>query len=52
MGPHAFDVARRYVDDVVSVDERMLALSMLRLLENEHSVVEGGGEAGGTCGLG
>ena len=46
VGPHAFDVARRYVDDVVAVDERMIALSMLRLLENEHSVVEGGGAAG------
>ncbi|EWM22973.1 hypothetical protein Naga_102791g1 [Nannochloropsis gaditana] len=38
VGPTAFEVARRYTDDVVYVDEKMIALAMLRLLENERSV--------------
>lgn len=38
VGPTAFEVARRYIDDVVSVDEKMIALAMLRLLENERCV--------------
>ncbi|KAM3572260.1 hypothetical protein VYU27_005750, partial [Nannochloropsis oceanica] len=46
VGATAFDVARRYTDDVVFVDEKMIALAMLRLLENERSVVEGGGATG------
>lgn len=46
MGPTAFEVARRYVDTVVCVDEKMIALAMLRLLENERCVVEGGGAVG------
>ena len=46
MGPTAFEVARRFTDDVVYVDEKMIALAMLRLLENERCVVEGGGATG------
>jgi threonine dehydratase len=46
VGPTAFEVARRYVDEIVTVDEKMISLSLLRLIENEHSVVEGGGAAG------
>jgi len=46
VGATAFEVARRYTDDVVYVDEKMIALAMLRLLENERSVVEGGGATG------
>jgi threonine dehydratase len=46
VGPTAFEVARRYVDDVTSVSEKMIALAMLRLLETERCVVEGGGAAG------
>jgi threonine dehydratase len=46
VGPTAFEVARRFTDDVVSVDEKMIALAMLRLLENERCVVEGGGATG------
>lgn len=46
VGPTAFEVARRFTDDVVYVDEKMIALAMLRLLENERCVVEGGGATG------
>jgi threonine dehydratase len=38
VGPTAFEVARHWVDDVVSVSERMIALAVLRLLENERCV--------------
>jgi threonine dehydratase len=38
VGPTAFNVARRYVDEVVSVDEKTIALAMLRLLEHERCV--------------
>jgi threonine dehydratase len=43
VGPRAFAIARKYVDDVVTVDESTIALSILRLLELEKGVVEGGG---------
>ena len=46
VGPTAFEVAKRYVDEIVTVDEKMISLSLIRLIENEHSVVEGGGAAG------
>lgn len=46
VGPHAFEVARHYVDRVVTVSEKMLAVAVLRILEHEKAVVEGGGAAG------
>jgi len=46
VGPHAFKVARRYVDEVIQVNEKAIALAVLRLVENERYVVEGGGATG------
>ena len=45
VGENAFRIARDLVDKVVQVDERDLALAILRLLELEKSVVEGAGPA-------
>ena len=44
-GALAFDVLRRVVDQVVTVDEATIALAVLRLIELEKSVVEGAGAA-------
>jgi threonine dehydratase len=44
-GAFAFDVLRRVVDQVVTVDEATIALAVLRLIELEKSVVEGAGAA-------
>jgi len=46
VGVNAFEIARECVDKVVTVSERWIALAMLRLLEHEKSVVEGGGATG------
>jgi threonine dehydratase len=46
VGPHAFEVARHYVDECVLVTEKEISLAVLRLIENEKVVVEGGGAAG------
>uniref|UniRef100_A0A7S2UXC5 Serine racemase n=1 Tax=Fibrocapsa japonica TaxID=94617 RepID=A0A7S2UXC5_9STRA len=46
VGGNAFEVARHYVDRVELVDEKQIALAVLRLVENEHCVVEGGGATG------
>jgi threonine dehydratase len=46
VGPHAFEVARHYVDECVLTSEKEISLAVLRLLENEKIVVEGGGAAG------
>lgn len=46
VGTNAFAITARYVDRVVSVKESFIALAMLRLLETEKVVVEGGGAAG------
>lgn len=46
VGPHAFEVARHYVDETVTCNERDVAVAVLRLIENEKMVVEGGGAAG------
>ena len=43
VGGNSFKVARKHVDSMVSVSEKMIALSVLRLLEMEKIVVEGGG---------
>lgn len=44
-GTQAFEVLRRVVDQVVTVDEATIALAVLRLIELEKSVVEGAGAA-------
>lgn len=46
VGAHAFEVARHYVDECVLATEKQIALAVLRLLENEKIVVEGGGATG------
>jgi threonine dehydratase len=46
VGAHAFEVARHYVDECVLTSEKEISLAVLRLLENEKIVVEGGGAAG------
>jgi len=43
VGEHTFDLARRYVDDVVTVGEEEIANAILLLLEIEKTVVEGAG---------
>ncbi|RLN14659.1 hypothetical protein BBJ28_00000307 [Nothophytophthora sp. Chile5] len=45
VGANAFELARQHVDKVVTVSERAIALSVLRLVEMEKVVVEGGGAA-------
>jgi threonine dehydratase len=46
VGPHAFEVARHYVDEIVLTTEKEISLALLRLIENEKIIVEGGGAAG------
>ena len=46
VGARAFEIARKYVDKVVTVDEKWIALAILRILETEKMVVEGGGATG------
>ena len=46
VGEHAFEVARHYVDECVLTTEKEISLAVLRLIENEKVVVEGGGAAG------
>lgn len=46
VGPHAFEVARHYVDECVECTEKQISIAILRLIENEKMVVEGGGAAG------
>lgn len=41
VGTHAFALARRHVDKVVSVSEDWIALAILRMVELEKTVVEG-----------
>ncbi|GAB9462872.1 Threonine ammonia-lyase [Globisporangium polare] len=43
VGSNAFEIARHRVDQIVTVSERAIALSVLRLVELEKVVVEGGG---------
>lgn len=43
VGTRAFEIARRVVDRVVTVDEGRIALAILQLLEMEKGVVEGAG---------
>jgi len=46
VGSHAFEVARHYVDECVTATEAEISLAVLRLIENEKVVVEGGGATG------
>uniref|UniRef100_A0A7S2KQU6 Tryptophan synthase beta chain-like PALP domain-containing protein n=1 Tax=Leptocylindrus danicus TaxID=163516 RepID=A0A7S2KQU6_9STRA len=46
VGSHAFEVARHYVDECVTTTEKEIAIAVLRLIENEKMVVEGGGASG------
>jgi threonine dehydratase len=43
VGAHTFDLARRYVDGLVTVTEEEIANAILLLLEIEKTVVEGAG---------
>lgn len=45
VGPTSFAVARHYVDSCHTVSEKLIALAILRLIEMEKLVVEGGGAA-------
>jgi threonine dehydratase len=45
IGAHALEIARAHVDRVIQVSEDLLALSIVRLMELEKSVVEGAGAA-------
>jgi len=44
-GARPFEILRRVIDQVVTVDEATIALAVLRLIELEKSVVEGAGAA-------
>lgn len=46
VGGNAFKVARKFVDRSVTVTEKQISLAMLRLVEIEKFVVEGGGATG------
>ncbi len=45
-GELTYSMVRKYVDDVVTVDEEEIANAILMLLEQEKSVVEGAGAVG------
>lgn len=45
MGENAFQIAAPLIDKLVLVSEQQIALSIVRLMEYEKSVVEGGGAA-------
>lgn len=45
VGGESFALCRQHVDDVVQVEERWIALAILRMLELEKTVVEGAGAA-------
>ena len=45
VGHNAFEIARKYIDRVVTVNEYELSQAILRLAEREKSVVEGAGAA-------
>ena len=46
VGNNGLALAAKYVDKVVLVKEKYIALAMLRLVEMEKAVIEGGGAAG------
>jgi threonine dehydratase len=45
-GDYTFEMIRRYVDEIVTVDEEEIANAILLLLEREKTVVEGAGAVG------
>lgn len=45
-GERTSEIVRRYVDEIVTVSEDEIASAILKLLEIEKTVVEGGGAAG------
>jgi threonine dehydratase len=45
LGDNAFEILRRRVDRALTVSEELIALSILRLIELEKSVIEGAGAA-------
>ena len=45
IGTRPYEILKRVVDEVVTVDEAAIALAVLRLIELEKSVVEGAGAA-------
>ncbi|HEY3234957.1 MAG TPA: pyridoxal-phosphate dependent enzyme, partial [Polyangiaceae bacterium] len=45
VGAEPFEIARRYLDDLVTVEEEEIAEAILLLLEKEKTVVEGAGAA-------
>ena len=46
VGAHAFAVGREWVDEVVQVSENDVSLAVLRLIEGQKMIVEGGGATG------
>eukprot|EP01059_Diplonema_ambulator_P005002 TRINITY_DN14742_c0_g1_i1.p1 TRINITY_DN14742_c0_g1~~TRINITY_DN14742_c0_g1_i1.p1 ORF type:complete len:442 (+),score=151.99 TRINITY_DN14742_c0_g1_i1:42-1367(+) len=46
VGVNAFEIGKKFVDKVITVDEKWIALAILRVLEGERMVVEGGGATG------
>eukprot|EP01100_Stratorugosa_tubuloviscum_P016066 TRINITY_DN993_c0_g1_i1.p1 TRINITY_DN993_c0_g1~~TRINITY_DN993_c0_g1_i1.p1 ORF type:complete len:422 (+),score=210.30 TRINITY_DN993_c0_g1_i1:108-1373(+) len=46
VGENAFKISKKFVDKVITVEERFIALAILRLVELEKTVVEGGGAVG------
>jgi threonine dehydratase len=44
-GANTFPLVRKYVDDIVTVDDEEIASAILQLLEKEKSLVEGAGAA-------
>jgi threonine dehydratase len=45
-GERTLEIVRKYVDEIVTVSEGELASAILKMLEIEKTVVEGGGAAG------
>lgn len=46
LGTNAFGLIERFVDKIVQVNERSISLAILRLVESEKIIVEGGGASG------
>jgi threonine dehydratase len=46
------ELARKYVDEIVTVDDEEIAMAILRLLEQEKTLAEGAGAAGVAAMLG
>ena len=46
VGSTSFEVARRHVDATCAVSEGQISIAVLRLIEMEKIIVEGGGATG------